>query len=290
MPPALRAERYCSHTPDAFARTWVRNVDAEALRYPASDVYGGVAVTSAAKAADNLGCRLYFVSAGMSLVRETKRIPGYDLTVSHGSASAPTPLRSGRASAGDWWLALNKAYGADNPFLRATRANDGLVLIALPRIYLGMVEPSLLALPASHRRRLRLLTTNASWLSADLQSQAIAYDARLDHLADGPKGTQSSAAQRALLHFSSMLAGRPSTVRIETQRRWVNDALKTATVSARPLRIAQSDAHVAKWIRRQDPQRQLAQTALLRAFRASGYACEQGRFRRIAESIEARPQ
>ena len=119
VPPALRAERYCSHTPDAFARTWVRNVDAEALRYPASDVYGGVAVTSAAKAADNLGCRLYFVSAGMSLVRETKRIPGYDLTVSHGSASAPTPLRSGRASAGDWWLALNKAYGADNPFLRS---------------------------------------------------------------------------------------------------------------------------------------------------------------------------
>jgi hypothetical protein len=283
VPAALHAARYRSRTPDAFARTWVRNVRAAPDVYAARTVYGGPAIASAAKAAHMLTCDLYFVSAGMSLVDGDAFIPGYDLTVSPGSASAPAPLRTGSATPGDWWLALNNAYGMTNPFASAMRKYDGLILVALPSTYLRMVEPNLLALTPANRKRLRLVTTGRASLAADLQSQVIAYDARLDDLAGAPQGTQSSAVQRALVHFSALLKRRPEATEIEVQRRWVVTALARAAYKERPSRLVQTDAEIVKWIRRQDPRGERAQSALLRLLRTAGLACEQNRFRRIAE-------
>jgi len=288
VPAALRAARYRSNTPDAFARTWVRNVRAASDLYAARDVYGGPAVASAARAAAALACDLCFVSAGMSLIRGEAAIPGYDLTVSRGSASAPTPLRAGSATPGDWWLALNKAYGVTNPFAALMRKHDGLILLALPSTYVRMVEPDLLGLTAANRKRLRLVTTGRIELATDLRSQVIGYDARLDSLEGAPRGTQSSAVQRALLHFSSMLKSRPNATNIDVHRRWVADALARATPRGRPSRLAQTDTEIARWIRQQDPRGERAPSSLLRMLRAAGSACEQGRFRRIADLTRAR--
>jgi hypothetical protein len=287
VPAALRAARYRLSTPDAFARTWVRNVRAASDLYAARDVYGGPAVASAAKAASTLDCDLYFASAGMSLVDGDEAIPGYDLTASPSSASAPAPLRTGSATPGDWWVALNKAYGVSNPFASAMRKHDGLILVALPSTYLRMVEPDLLALTAASRKRLRLVTTGRPALAADLQPQVVAYDARLNNLAGAPQGTQSSAVQRALVHFSSFLKSRPEAVGIDVQRQWVFDALSCAVARVCPSRLVQTDAEIAKWIRKQDPRGECAQSALLRMLRADGFACEQKRFRRIAELTRA---
>ncbi|MCW5667862.1 MAG: hypothetical protein KIT35_28835 [Piscinibacter sp.] len=283
VPAALRAARYRLNTADAFARTWVRNVRAASDLYAARDVYGGPAVASAARAAAALDCDLYFVSAGMSLVDGDQAIPGYDLTISSGSASAPAPLRAGSATPSDWWLALNKAYGLSNPFASVMRKHDGLILVALPSTYLRMVEPNLLTLTAANRKRLRLVTMGRPALNADLQSQVIGYDARLNDLNGALQGTQSSAAQRALLHFASLLNLRPEQTDIDAQRLWVSRELARAVARERPLRTAQTDAQIAKWIRKQDPRGERAHSVLLRMLRAAGFACEQRRFRRIAE-------
>lgn len=288
VPAVLCAARYRSSTPDAFARTWVRNVRAASELYAAREVYGGPAIASAARASSTLACDLYFVSAGMSLIDADEAIPGYDLTVSCGSTSAPTPLRSGSATPGDWWLALNKAYGVTNPFASALRKHSGLILVALPSTYLRMVEPNLLALTAANRKRLRLLTVGRTALAVDLRPQVIGYDARLDDLAGAPKGTKSSAVQRALVHFSSFLKRRPEATDIDIQRKWVSDALARTVPRERPSRLIQTDAQIAKWIRKQDPRGERAQSVLLRLLRADGFACEQARFRRIAELTRAK--
>jgi hypothetical protein len=290
VPAALCAARYRSSTPDAFARTWVRNVRAASDLYAARDVYGGPAVASAAKAARTLDCDLYFVSAGMSLVDGDEAIPGYDLTVSSHSASAPAPLRVGSTTPRDWWVALNKAYGVSNPFAAALRKHRGLILMALPGTYLRMVEPDLLALTAANRKRLRLVTIGRTALAADLLPQVIKYDARLDSLDGAPQGTQSSAVQRALVHFSSLLRSRPEAVDTDVQREWVSDALSSALARTCPSRLVQTDSEIARWIRKQDPGSELAQSKLLRMLRADGYACEQKRFRRIAELTRAQAQ
>jgi len=290
VPAALRAARYCSSTPDAFARTWVRNVRAASNLYAARDVYGGPAIASATRAATTLACSLSFVSAGVSLVDGDEAIPGYDLTVSSGSESAPAPLRRGSATPGDWWLALNKAYGVNNPFESAMRKHDGLILVALPSSYLRMVEANLLALSDSNRKRLRLLTIGRISVAANLQPQVIEYDARLANLDGAPRGTQSSAIQRALVHFASFLKCRPEATGIDIQRKWVSDALARTVIRERPSRLIQTDAQIAKWIREQDPRSERSQSALLRMLRAGGLACEQKRFRRIAELSRAKTQ
>lgn len=282
VPATLRAARYHARTPDVFARTWVRNVRAASDLYAAREVYGGPAIASATRAATALSCELYFVSAGMSLVEGSAAIPGYDLTVSRGSASAPAPLRVGSATPGDWWVALNKAFGLSNPFITLMHKHEGLILVALPSTYIRMVEPDLIALKAAYRKRLRLITMGRSGVAAELAPQVIAYDDRLDNLETAPKGTQSSGVQRALLHFASMLMNQPNTLDIDAHRRWVADALVRATPRARPSGLRQTDAEVAKWIRQRDPLGENAPSVLLRWLRADGRACEQKRFRRIA--------
>lgn len=280
---ALRASSYRTPHLQQFAELWVRHARAQAERHAARVLYGGASVTAATKAAQTLGARLYFVSAGMSLVSGTTRIPSYDLTVSARSASQPPPMRGGSVSAAQWWSALNDAMGRSNPFARVLQAVDGLVILALPRSYLRMVEENLLDLKEDALRRLRIITVGEVQLSSKLLDQVIPYDARVEQLPSVPGGTSSSAAQRALLDFSQRLALNP-TLSISLQRRLVAEALDELKAKPRPVRKVVNDAAIARWIVRRDPQRVKSASRLLRQFRDAGLACEQNRFARIALS------
>lgn len=284
---ALKASSYRTPSLEPFAELWVRHARAQAERHAAQALYGGASVIAATKAAQTLGSRLYFVSAGMSLVSGTTRIPSYDLTVSARSASRPPPMRIGSVSAAQWWLALNNAMGRSNPFARALRATDGLVLLALPRSYLQMVEPDLLNLSAGALRRLRIITVGEVQMPSRLLDQVITYDARVEQLSGVPSGTAASAVQRALLDFSQRLARDPNTLSIQTQRQWVAAALGEFQVKPRSVRKAMDDAAIARWIVRCDPKREQSPSRLLRQFRDAGFACEQGRFARITLSTSA---
>jgi len=281
---ALKASSYRTRHLKPFAELWVRHVRAQAERQSARALYGGASVTSATRAAQTLGARLYFVSAGMSLVSSTTRIPSYDLTVSPRSTSLPPPMRDGSVSPAQWWSALNGAMGRSNPFARALRTVDGLVILALPRPYLRMVEPDLLGLKADALKRLRIITVGKVQLSSKLLDQVIAYDTRVEQLSGVPGGTGSSAVQRALLDFSQRLARNPKTLSIHKQRQWVATALDELKTKPRPVRKVMDDAAIARWIVRRDPERAKSASRLLRQFRDAGLACEQSRFARIALS------
>lgn len=284
-PAALMASSYRTGSLATFARRWVRQAQAETERRPAGTLYGGAGAAAAAKAVQVLGCRLCFVSAGMSLVSSTTRIPSYDLTVSSRSTSMPPPMRTGLASAADWWSALNEAMGVKNPFARLLGTVDGLVLLALPRAYLQMVEQDLLALSEPQLKRLRIITVGEVKVPPRLLDQVIAYDERVDQLPEVPGGTKASIVQRALLDFSQRLAKHRTTTSIVRQRHWVSDALDALPhKGSTPARKGVTDERVARWILRTDPKRTQSATRLLRTFRAEGFACEQGRFARIAHS------
>jgi hypothetical protein len=170
---ALKASSYRMPSLEPFAKLWVRHARANAERHPARALYGGASVTAATKAAQTIGGRLYFVSAGMSLVSSTTRIPSYDLTVSARSASLPPPMRDGSVSAAQWWSALNNAMGRSNPLARLMRAVDGLVILALPRPYLRMVEADLLGLTSDAMKRLRIITVGEVQLPSKLLDQVV---------------------------------------------------------------------------------------------------------------------
>lgn len=281
---ALKASSYRTPHLEPFAALWVRHARAQAERRAARALYGGASVTAATKAAQTLGARLYFVSAGMSLISSTTRIPSYDLTVSARSASLPPPMRDGSVSSAQWWSALNGAMGRSNPFARVMRAVDGLVILALPRPYLQMVEADLLGLKADALKRLRIVTVGETQLSSKLLDQVVAYDARVEQLPGVPGGTGSSAVQRALLDFSQRVARNPKTLSIHKQRQWVAAALDELEAKPRPVRKVMDDESIARWIVRRDPKRTKSASRLLRQFRDAGLACEQSRFARIALS------
>lgn len=284
---ALKASNYSTRHLEPFAEFWVRNARAQVERHATRALYGGASVIAATKAAQTLGARLYFVSAGMSLVSSTTRIPSYDLTVTARSASLPPPMRDGSVSAAQWWSALNAAMGRSNPIARVMRAVDGLVILALPRPYLQMVEADLLGLKADALRRLRIITVGEVRLSSELLDQVVSYDARVEQLPGVPGGTGSSAVQRALFDFSQRLARNPKTLSIQKQRQWVAAALNELQTKPRPVRKVMDDAAIARWIVRRDPKRATSASRLLRQFRDAGLACEQGRFARIALSTTA---
>ena len=284
---ALKASNYRTPHLEQFAALWVRHARAQAERQPARSLYGGASVTAATKAAETIGGHLYFVSAGMSLVSSTTRIPSYDLTVSARAASLPPPMRDGSVSAAQWWSALNGAMGRSNPFARVMRAGEGLVILALPRPYLQMIEADLLSLKTEALKRLRIITVGEALLSSKLLDQVVSYDARMEQLSGVPGGTSSSAVQRALLDFCQRLARNPKTLSINKQRQWVAAALDGLVAAPRPDRKVMDDAAIARWIARRDPKRTKSASRLLRQFRDAGLACEQSRFARIALSTNA---
>lgn len=275
---AIRARRLVP-----FAQEWVKRVHAAASVSSAADLYGGLGVTSALEAARRLDCPAYFVSAGLSLVSSRRLVPSYDLSVSDAS-SCPPAIAKGEASAAQWWDALNVELGRSQPIAALIRRSDGPVLAALPSSYLRMVANDLLTLTARQRSKLRLIVAGNTPVPHELDACVVRYDDRLAGLSTAPGGANAYFAQRALGHFAKLLSrhSRPDAD-VATHRRWVAAALAKAKPIEVPTRRVQTDTNVLRWLKETDPHAVQSPSALLRSFRDAGFACEQGRFRRLVE-------
>lgn len=286
IPVTLRAERLRSRSLAGFTREWVARVEA-ANGHPRDEVYAGSGVNAARSAAELLSSRLHYVSAGMSVVGPDTRIPGYDLTISAGGA-VPYPVAEGGASSSAWWAALNNAFDRHQPLANLVRRHDGLVLIALSDAYLAMVVPELLQLKDQQRSKLRIVAAKHSRLPSVLESQAIRYDQRLQHVGGASRGAMASFVQRALLHFSGLLATNPRVRSIDSQRRLVERVLATTTIGVRAAKTRCSDEQVRAWLVANDSENSWSRSALLTKFRADGWACEQSRFSALVAASRER--
>lgn len=275
--PALVAARVRARSLQGFAREWVARVTAAQEKYTADQVYGGRGVIAAREAALRLAAPLQYVSAGLSVVGQRARIPGYDLTVSAG-ASCPHPVAAAAATPRAWWGALNAAFGREQPLANAICRHHGIVVLALPNSYLSMVEEDLLALSEKQRQKLRVIVAAGSPVVQELECQAIRYDLRLHGVDGAARGALASFVQRALLHFSQVLVENPCAQAVGAQRRLVETALRGANQAKSPGRSRMSNAQILAWIHRVDPSRLAARSSLLTRYRRSGLACEQARF------------
>ncbi|WP_145743027.1 hypothetical protein [Variovorax beijingensis] len=193
-------------------------------------------------------------------------------------------MANGEASAADWWETLNSEFGRSQPIASLVRRSDGPVLIALPEPYVRMVSRDLISLSTSQQSKLRLIVARNTRVPNELQPCVLRYDERLAGLATAPGGANSYFPQRALGHFAELLSRhRHGDVDIATHRRWVEADLARAKPIEVPKRSVQTDLEVFRWIKNVDPLSTRSVTALLRAFREAGRACEQNRFRRLVE-------
>ena len=83
---------------------------------------------------------------------------------------------------------------------------DGLILLALPSLYLSMVEEELLELPQEVLARLRFFGLGIrARIDPRLEPLVMPYDGRLEDAASRFRGTRSDFAPRALRHFAEVV-------------------------------------------------------------------------------------
>jgi hypothetical protein len=226
------------------------------------------------------------VSAGLGLVRSSRIVPAYGLTVV--GRTGPDALRGrllGRFDPASWWRALQ-----DGPY--ATALSDvfegaGLVVIALSHAYAQLLTEELAALDDARLERVRIVGTGLESRLPDRVRNAalLPYDDRLDHHRPGVRG---DFCQRALSHFVDLLASADARAsgesHIAAHRTLVEAALGRPNAGKRPQRTRVSDETIAQRIsaRLLANSRRPSVAQLLQTIRdEDGIACEAARFSRL---------
>ncbi|WP_167541907.1 hypothetical protein [Herbaspirillum rhizosphaerae] len=270
---------------DEYAQQWVARVRAEKSTFLASQMYAGQGIKAAQEAAMVHEADLFIVSAGLSVVSPTKKIPSYNLTV---GSEGPNPLGQTieDATPVDWWQALNRAFNHPSPLARLIRKYDSRVLIALPDTYLKMVGKELSGVSAVDRKKVRIITSSKTVLDANLADIAIRYDQRFNRVLDAPHGANASFVQRALLHFSILLAENPRISALASQQSLVDQVLERSTATKSTIRKKITDDALRVVMNSLMKEKIISKTRLLEKIRHSkNLACEQNRFNRLYDEI-----
>ena len=291
IPHRLLARSLPKATYDAVSAEWSSRLDAELHRYPARELYCGRAVTETLQSAQAVSADVVFLSAGLGVVSQTEEIPAYNLTSSPRLPDSINTRLSEPYSAARWWKKLNSARGHHNALARAIRhRSPALVLAVLPASYLAMVGEELAALPEEVQRTLRIIgPRRAEEVPEDLRFHWLPYDWRLDSPETGFNGTTADFPHRALRHFVTQMPD--NLVRLSTQRHreLVEQALSGFTPYVQKSGAKASDEEVIGVIRGLWDRCDGNRARVLRELRAhSGIACEQSRFRRLADRFEGK--
>jgi hypothetical protein len=278
VPDRLRLREIPSDHISSRVKTWTRRLSECDRRVPAVRLYSGEHWDVVRRVALQGGSHveIWICSAGYGLIPATATISPYSATFSVGH---PDSVPGGHRGAARWWEALGEWSG---PAKEPRTITDLAASDRCCRLLLVLSAPYLMACRADIAASTKLLKNpgQVSIISAgtksdlDLNQYLLPVDARLQPLLGGTRrslnvrvlehllrsGTQDHAAMRDSL--TALLAQQPPLPSYQRQRT--------------------TDAGVQEFIRRHlDADRSATHTRLLRTFRETGQACEQGRFAAI---------
>jgi hypothetical protein len=152
-----------------------------------------------------------------------------------------------------------------------------------------MVGEELQRLQPQARQSLRIIgPRRVEDVPADLREHWLPYDWRLDNPDTGFNGTTADFPHRALRHFAEMPQN-SIVLSARQHQRLVETALSQFTPYEQRQGAKASDEEVLVVIRRLWNKCDGNRSRVLRELRAhSGIACEQGRFRRLADRFEGK--
>jgi hypothetical protein len=282
-PAAPRASDLPNGPLQVVAEEWARRVRRAPLEVMVSEYYAGRGPSEAKAAAAESGVVLVFVSAGLGLVRASAVIPRYTLTTVPGDPQSVGRHVEGDFSTVAWWEALRDAGLRKPDDVRSICSEAGGVLVvALPGTYLRMVGTELAALPGELLARTRIVGAPFDAVPPPLRTLWMPYDERLDGALSANPGTRGDFAQRAARHFFHSVLKQDPSGNASNHAAAVKRYLETLSRPTKTSRRAGSDAELIEVI-----STLLARTAgrssqtLMLLRREAGWACEQGRFRRL---------
>jgi hypothetical protein len=255
---------------------WLKRLEALPASAPANEIYSGRAFAIARQAAEAINGRLYVASAGLGLVPGSRKIPAYGLTVSRSDPDSVAHRISDELDASDWFEAMLMGPYSDS-WSKLAGAGSGRILLALTNSYAAMIGPSLAALPATMRTRLRFFGPSlAEALPSSLAPNICPCDSRIDTIMPG---TKSDLPQRCMLHFVRVIGDRLGGCESDFTK--FKASFKGIKRPARPVRPRQTDQQILKLIN-VHLKSGAGMVRTLRAIRHDhGVACEQARFTRL---------
>jgi hypothetical protein len=273
---------------DNVAKQWLERLEKASSANLAREVYCGRSFREADASAAFLRCPLYIVSAGLGIVSSTRLIPVYNFTIISGTANSAADKITGNFSPKLWWSKIVRANPFGSSLIHTLEQHsDGLILIALSRQYVQLLQEELANLPIDQQRRLRFFGKLMPVLPGFLTGNWMPYDDRLDCIGSGFSGTQTDFAQRALRHFVTELLNNAEDGDAYAHRAMVLDSLSPISRREIPKRRRVNDDEICIAIQDNWAKGRGQSSALLRIIRDKlGIACEQSRFRTIYYSVK----
>lgn len=272
-------------------RLWqaaVNEVD-DTKRVRAIDLYGGGIWRDLRANEPSLresGVQIRIVSAGLGLLSPDDRVPAYNATFAPGGRNSIGGAQGAVERNRQWWQLLSQwrdgFHGPRSLHATVKRHADAAHVIALPLDYLDSVLEDVNGIMRDEecRRRTVVLATPYSFFSRRIPG-AVDVSGDLYGVFGGTRGT---VLARAGLFLAEKLKEKV------TDRALVTAALAPLHAKAKPLpvRLAQTDAEILKYIRTAlQKDAMAAHTTLLHAYRSHGFACEYTRFRRLHAAAKA---
>jgi hypothetical protein len=289
--PALRARTLPRGDLVATSEEWVSRLDDAKYQFVASHLYCGRAVTETLQAGEAVGAEVAFLSAGLGIVEQYQQVPSYSLAASPGYPDSVGARITGTYDSAAWWGALAKAQGTGRPLARfIEQRGSRLTLVAMPASYLAMVAQDLADLPAKTLKTVRIIgPRRREEIDSRLQANWLPYDARLDSPKTGMNGTASDFPHRALRHFVLHVLPKYTNGSAEGHAEAVEKALSKFKAYVRPRGQNTSDDDVVSAIVTMWKRHGGRRSSILRELRSElNIACEQSRFRKLADKVEAK--
>lgn len=275
----------------AAADEWNDRIESAPRDYVANQLYCGRAITETLLAADSVKAAVAFISAGLGVVGQYDRLPAYSLTATPGFPDSISCRITDPYHPAKWWTALSNQSVLKNPLASyIENASPSLTLLAMPTGYLSMVSEDLATLPASLRRTLRIIgPRQASDVAVEFRDNLLPYDSRLDDRASGVNGTASDFPHRSLRHFATKILPGNLAGDAQAHASAVTQSLSKFRAYVRPRGDTATDEEVMVMIRKLWEKHNGRRTHILRELRSErNIACEQSRFRILANTVEER--
>jgi hypothetical protein len=273
------------------SREWVSRLRDTQYQFVADQLYCGRAVTETLEAGEALAADTVFVSAGLGIVPQDQKVPSYSLTTSPGYPDSISDRIEGSCDPASWWQALAKAQGSVRPLAEFIESRSAaLVLVAMPASYLAMVAHEFAGLSIKVLKTVRVMgPRRPEEVHASLQPCWLPYDARLDSPRTGVNGTASDFPHRALRHFALRVLPNNMRGTRQSHAEDVERSLSRFKAYVRQRGQSASDEDVLSQILTLWAKHGGRRAGILRELRSRrNIACEQSRFRSLADRVAAR--
>jgi hypothetical protein len=184
------------------AEDWRVLIKNSQIRCPVDTLYCGRGAQEISRAVAAMRGDLWFVSAGLGLIKSTQHVPSYDLTVSKGSdAYIGNKINCANFDPKKWWNALGSRNGAYDLASIVKKSSPEVIIFAMPTAYFNMISQSLDILTLDELSNIRIIGPKAHGINQRYLTFLMPYDERLNSPESPLRGTRSDFPQRAAHHF-----------------------------------------------------------------------------------------